>query len=108
MQINVAELGLPSSRGNQVYLFPFCRLPVNQILSYVCFIVNSVVLESFLCLCVSQEVSGYNTAGARRGPQRLSCPLAVTATHDMGAGGSENAKDLLNSSLPSFDTSISS
>ena len=38
---------------------------------------------------------------------RLSHPLAVTATHDVGAGGSESAKDLLNSSLPSFGKSTS-
>lgn len=98
MQINSAELGLPSLHGNRAYLFPVYRLPVNRILGYVCFIVNSVLLKSLLCLCGNQEVNGYNTAGARRGTERLSRPLAVTATHDVGAGGSESAKDLLNSS----------
>lgn len=66
----------------------------------------SILLKSLLCLCRDQEENGYKTARARRGTGRLSRPLAVTATHDVGAGGSESAKDLLNSSLPSFGKSI--
>jgi len=102
MQINGTESGLPSLHGNRAYLFPTYRLPVNQILGYVCFITNSGLLRSLLSLCGNQEVNGYNPAGPRRGTER---PLTVTATYDVGAGGSESAEDLLNSCLPSFGKS---
>lgn len=64
-------------------------------------------MKRLLGLCSNQEVNGYNSAGAGRGTEGLSHPLTVTATRGVGAGSSESAKDLLNSSLPSFGKSSS-